>query len=248
MNALPRETHLFRQSNKTKFCTNPDVKCFQSFISSLQIFEAIIPQHLLYERCANINCSKMPSNYLLPNCTTMYLQTARKKRYNLTQNYSVGSDLTEHNRWLQKTISHSYFVSDVSQLLIRKRIRASRQVVLSLPTPSWLLLSTVLRTFRVGGYICIVVFRLVRVDHFTKNFFNCFWSSLVFWEPSHSGSKFCSLLVDHLKSISLLRYFVLQSNFISSYVMRNTWITIPYLFSSRNEWYYRPISCHFFPN
>lgn len=176
----------------------------------------------------------MPSSYALPNCPTLYLQTARKKRYNLTQNYSVGSDLTEHNRWLQKTISHYYCVSDVSQLLIRKRIRASRQVVLYLHTPSWLLLSTVLGTFWVGGCTCIVVFRLVRVDHLTKNLSNCFWSSLVFWKPSHSGSKFCDLLVDHLKSISPLRYFVLHSNFISSYVMRNTWIAIPYSFSSRN--------------
>lgn len=112
MNAPPRATHLFRQSSKPKVYADPDVKCFQSFVSSPHIFEAILPQCLLYERYANLKCSKIHYSSAFPNCSILYLQTSRKKNYNLIQNYSVGSDLTKHNRWLQKTISHYYYVSD----------------------------------------------------------------------------------------------------------------------------------------
>ena len=75
MNALPRATHLFRQSSKPKFYTDPDLKCFQSFMSSLHIFEAILPQCLLYERYANLNCSK--------SITAMHFLTAVYCTYRL---------------------------------------------------------------------------------------------------------------------------------------------------------------------
>lgn len=78
-NALPRATHLFRQSSKTKFYTDPHLKCFQSFLSSPHVSEAILPQRLLYEMCANLNGWNIHYSYAFPNCTLLYLQNSRKK-------------------------------------------------------------------------------------------------------------------------------------------------------------------------
>lgn len=109
MNALYRTMHLFRQSNKTNFYADPDVKCFLNFVSPPQSFEARLHQCLFCERYAHWNCSKIHGIHAFPNCSILQLQNSRKKKKKsyLTQNCSVGSDRTKHNIWLQKIISHS---------------------------------------------------------------------------------------------------------------------------------------------
>lgn len=67
MMVLPRAMHLFRQSSKTKFYTNPDAKCFQGFYHCCTFLKLYVPQGLLYERCSNLNCSKIHYSYAFPD-------------------------------------------------------------------------------------------------------------------------------------------------------------------------------------
>lgn len=119
MKTLPRAMHLFRQLSKTKFYANPDVKCFQGFYHHCTFLKSYVPQGLLYERCSNLNCSMIYYSYAFPHFIYHTYIFPRKRKFNLTQN------CPKHNRWLQKAISHYYYVSDFIQLLIRKIIRAA---------------------------------------------------------------------------------------------------------------------------
>lgn len=122
MKVLPRAMHLFRQSSKTKFYTNPDVKWIckiQGFYHHRTFLKPYVPQDLLYERCSNLNCWTIPYNYAFPDFICHTYIFPGKKKYSLTQN------CPRHDRWLQKTISRYYYVSDFIQLLSRKIIRAA---------------------------------------------------------------------------------------------------------------------------
>lgn len=67
MTKLPRAMHLFRESSKAKFYTNPDVKCFQGFDRLCTFLKPYVPQGLLYERCSNLNRSKIHYSYAFPD-------------------------------------------------------------------------------------------------------------------------------------------------------------------------------------
>lgn len=172
--------HLFRQSSKTKLYTDPAVKCFQGFHHHRTFLKPDVPQGLLYERCSNLNCSTIHYSHAFPGFIYhTYIFQKKKNNRNLTQN------CPKHYRWLQKTISCYYYVSDFIQLLIRKIIRAAFRDA----SFSYSLLSSDCAHF--GDFLSrrLHLHRgvpLAWVNCFAINLSNDFWSSLILREPSHS--------------------------------------------------------------
>lgn len=146
--------------------------------------------HVFEARCTSrpfiwkVFQSKLLNNPLQPRISWLHLpylhfSKKKKKNRNLTQN------CPKHYRWLQKTISCYYYVSDFIQLLIRKIIRAAFRDA----SFSYSLLSSDCAHF--GDFLSrrLHLHRgvpLAWVNCFAINLSNDFWSSLVLHEPSHS--------------------------------------------------------------